>query len=190
MDHFIAKPNLQLLTPLKRSDYRYYLNHPQEKNQHPNLAIRRRAATNKFYALKHFELQDNQVSKATYILMHLINVLRYIGVLNILKMVLYYQLDMQHAHMMPLILYVDRIKTSTMLVLQRPTNEFKRIIMASLNAKFDGLLISVPFVKLKLLIRANPLLSQFVLAAVLIEVKFLIEYKAYWRCLLINYSSN
>ncbi len=59
MDHFIGKPNLRLLTPLKRSNYRYYLNHREEKNQHPNPATRRRAATDKFYALKHFELQDN-----------------------------------------------------------------------------------------------------------------------------------
>jgi hypothetical protein len=80
---------------------------------------------------------------------------------------------------MPLILYVNRIKTSTILVLQRPTNEFKRIIIALLNAKFNGLLTSVLFVKPKLLIRVNPLLSQFVLATALIKVKFLIEYKAY-----------
>ena len=86
---------------------------------------------------------------------------------------------MQYVYIMPLILYVDRIKTSTMLVLQRPMNEFKRIIMASLNAKFNGLLTSVLFVKLKLLIRVNPLLSQFVLAIALIEVKFLIKYKVY-----------
>jgi hypothetical protein len=52
--------------------------------------MRRRATTNKFYALKHFELQDNQVSKATNISMHFTNFLRYIGVLNIPKMVLYY----------------------------------------------------------------------------------------------------
>ena len=56
MDYFIGKPNLRLLTPLKRSDYRYYLNHRNEKSQHPNKAMRHRAATNKFYALKHFEL--------------------------------------------------------------------------------------------------------------------------------------
>ena len=134
--------------------------------------MRRRAATDKFYALKHFELQDNQVSKATNISMYFTNFLRYIGVLNIPKMVLYYQLDMQHAHMMPLILYVGRIKTSTMLALQRPMKEFKRTIMALLNAKFNGLLTSALFAKLRLLIRANLLLSQFVLAAALIEVSF------------------
>ena len=134
MDHFIGKPNLRLLTPLKRSGYCYYLNHWEEKNQHPDPAMRRCAATDKFYALKHFKLQDNQASKTTYISMHLTNVLRYISVLNILKKALY-QLDMQHVHMMPLILYVGHIKTSTMLAPQRPTNEFKRIITALLNAK-------------------------------------------------------
>ena len=59
MDYFIGKPNLRLLTPSKRSDYRYYLNYRDEKSQHPDKAIRRRAATDNFYALKHFELQDN-----------------------------------------------------------------------------------------------------------------------------------
>jgi hypothetical protein len=56
MDYFIRKPNLWLLTPLKRSDYHYYLNHQDEKSQHPNKAMRHHATTNKFYALKHFEL--------------------------------------------------------------------------------------------------------------------------------------
>ena len=56
IDYFIGKPNLQLLTLLKHSDYRYYLNHQDEKSQHLNKAMRRRAATNKFYTLKHFEL--------------------------------------------------------------------------------------------------------------------------------------
>jgi hypothetical protein len=59
IDYFIGKSNLQLLTPLKRSDYRHYFNHRDEKSQHPDKAMRRRAATDKFYALKHFELQDN-----------------------------------------------------------------------------------------------------------------------------------
>jgi hypothetical protein len=59
MDHFIGKPNLRLLTPLKRSDYRHYLNHREEKNQHPIPAMLHRAATYKFYALKHFDIQDN-----------------------------------------------------------------------------------------------------------------------------------
>ena len=56
MDYFISKPNLRLLTPLKRLDYRYYLNYRDEKSQHPNKAMRCRATTDKFYALKHFEL--------------------------------------------------------------------------------------------------------------------------------------
>ena len=62
MDHFISKRNLMLLTPLKRSDYRYYLNNRDAKSEHPGCAQRRREATDKWYALKHFELQDNQVS--------------------------------------------------------------------------------------------------------------------------------
>ena len=56
MDYFIGKPNLRLLTPLKLSDYRYYLNHQNEKSQHPDRAMHHRATTDKFYALKHFEL--------------------------------------------------------------------------------------------------------------------------------------
>ena len=47
MDHFISKRNLMLLTPLKRSDYRYYLNNREAKSEHPDRAQRRREATNK-----------------------------------------------------------------------------------------------------------------------------------------------
>jgi hypothetical protein len=47
MDYFIGKPNLQLLTPSKRSDYRHYLNNRNKKSQHPDKAQRHRKATNK-----------------------------------------------------------------------------------------------------------------------------------------------
>ena len=56
MDYFVVKPNLRFLTPLKRSNYCYYLNYRDKKSQHLNKAMRQRAASNKFYALKHFEL--------------------------------------------------------------------------------------------------------------------------------------
>jgi len=62
MDFFISKRNLMLLTPLKRSDYRHYLNNRDTKSEHPDKAQRRRETADKWYALKHFELQDNQVS--------------------------------------------------------------------------------------------------------------------------------
>ena len=47
MDYCIRKPNLRLLTPSKRSDYRHYLNNQDEKSQHPDKAQRHREATNK-----------------------------------------------------------------------------------------------------------------------------------------------
>jgi hypothetical protein len=59
MDHFISKRNLMLLTPLKRLDYWYYLNNCDAKSEHPNCAQRHCKATDKWYALKYFELQDN-----------------------------------------------------------------------------------------------------------------------------------
>jgi len=50
-----------LLTPLKRSDYRHYLNNRKSTNYHGSLAERRRQAHDKHWALSFFELQDNQV---------------------------------------------------------------------------------------------------------------------------------
>jgi len=45
-----------LLTPLKRSDYYYYLNNQAAISQAPNRAQRRRQAYNKHWALTFFEL--------------------------------------------------------------------------------------------------------------------------------------
>jgi len=50
-----------LLTPLKRLDYRYYLNNRTATSQAVDRAQRRRQAHDKHWALTFFELQDNQV---------------------------------------------------------------------------------------------------------------------------------
>ena len=50
-----------LLTPLKRSDYRYYLNNRTAVSQAVDKAQRWRQTYNKHWALTYFELQDNQV---------------------------------------------------------------------------------------------------------------------------------
>ena len=50
-----------LLTPLKRSDYRHYLNNRTAVSQALDKAQRRREAYDKHWALTFFELQDNQV---------------------------------------------------------------------------------------------------------------------------------
>jgi hypothetical protein len=54
-----------LLTPLKRSDYQYYLNNRDAKSQATDRAHRRRQAYDKHWALTFFELQDNQVYRKT-----------------------------------------------------------------------------------------------------------------------------
>jgi hypothetical protein len=50
-----------LLTPLKRSDYRYYLNNRTAISKALDVRQRRRQAYDKHWALTFFELQDNQV---------------------------------------------------------------------------------------------------------------------------------
>jgi hypothetical protein len=50
-----------LLTPTKRSDYRYYLNNRTAVSQATDRAQRQRQAHDKHWALTFFELQDNQV---------------------------------------------------------------------------------------------------------------------------------
>jgi hypothetical protein len=59
MDYVLKQRGLQLLTPIKRQDYRHYLNNRQETSQDINKAARRRAAADKYWALTFFELQDN-----------------------------------------------------------------------------------------------------------------------------------
>jgi predicted S18 family serine protease len=59
MDHVLKQARLKLLTPLKRQDYRYYLNNRTATSEDIDQAARRRAAANKYWALTYFELQDN-----------------------------------------------------------------------------------------------------------------------------------
>jgi hypothetical protein len=61
MDFVCPQRNLKLLTPRRRSDYRYYLNNREATCQSANQKERREAAYTKYWALKNFELQDNQV---------------------------------------------------------------------------------------------------------------------------------
>lgn len=53
--------NRKLLTSKRRSDYCYFLKNPNEKSILADKKDRRREATEKFYFLKHFELQDKQI---------------------------------------------------------------------------------------------------------------------------------
>jgi len=61
MDFVITKKNLMYLTASKRSDYRYYLNNREAKSKNSDKTHRRREANDKHWALKYFELQNNQV---------------------------------------------------------------------------------------------------------------------------------
>jgi hypothetical protein len=61
MDMALKNKGNCLLTPLKRSDYRYYLNNRTATSQAVDRAQRRRQAHDKHWALTFFELQDNQV---------------------------------------------------------------------------------------------------------------------------------
>jgi hypothetical protein len=48
MDHVLKQRGLQLLTPIKRQDYRHYLNNRKATFQDLDKAARRRAATDKY----------------------------------------------------------------------------------------------------------------------------------------------
>jgi hypothetical protein len=61
MDMALKNKGNCLLTPLKRSDYRYYLNNRTAVSQAVDRAQRWRQAHDKYWALTFFELQDNQV---------------------------------------------------------------------------------------------------------------------------------
>jgi hypothetical protein len=53
--------NRKHLGPRKRFDYRYFLQNPDTKSILEDAQDRRREANKKFYCLKNFELQDNQI---------------------------------------------------------------------------------------------------------------------------------
>jgi hypothetical protein len=53
--------NRKLLGPKKRFDYRHFLQYPDAKSILEDIQDRRREANKKFYCLKYFELQDNQI---------------------------------------------------------------------------------------------------------------------------------
>jgi hypothetical protein len=61
MDMVCPQKKLQLLTPRRRSDYRFYLNNREATSQSNNKKERQAAANAKWWALKYFKLQDNQV---------------------------------------------------------------------------------------------------------------------------------
>jgi hypothetical protein len=61
MDHVLKQWRLQLLTPIKRQDYRHYLNNRKATFEDLDKAARRRAACDKHWALTYFKLQDNQI---------------------------------------------------------------------------------------------------------------------------------
>ena len=61
MDMVCPQKKLLLLTPRRRSDYRFYLNNREATCQSNDKKERRAAANTKWWALKYFELQDNQV---------------------------------------------------------------------------------------------------------------------------------
>ena len=62
MDFVITRKNLMFLTAAKRSNYRFYLNNREARSKNPDSIQRRRDASDKYWALKYFELQNNQVS--------------------------------------------------------------------------------------------------------------------------------
>jgi hypothetical protein len=60
MDYVLKQRGLQLLTPIKRQEYRHYLNNRKVTFKDLDKAARRRAAADMYLALTFFELQDNQ----------------------------------------------------------------------------------------------------------------------------------
>jgi hypothetical protein len=56
MDMVCLQKKLQLLTPRRRSDYRFYLNNREATSQSNNKKERQAAANTKWWALKYFEL--------------------------------------------------------------------------------------------------------------------------------------
>ena len=65
MDFVISWKNLMLLTAAKRSNYQFYLNNREARSKNPDSVQRHRDASDKHWALKYFELQNNQVSYHT-----------------------------------------------------------------------------------------------------------------------------
>ena len=53
--------NKKLLTPKRRSDYKYYLSNPTKKSEHHDPKERQRQSKEKHHVLKQFELLDGQV---------------------------------------------------------------------------------------------------------------------------------
>ena len=53
--------NKKLLTPKRRSDYKYYLSNPTKKSEHHDPKERQRQAKEKHHVLKQFEILDGQV---------------------------------------------------------------------------------------------------------------------------------